>query len=1350
MNGDLINYGTVTSNHYNLYISLRGDLWFYDGTFTPNKITFSGVENQTISQGDSVVFNCIFENSNPSGSLVLGTNLLFNGNTFFLNQHNLRLEGNTLKNAVLTNGFIYGGGNSSIYNATLSTITFYDSIQVNGVVNTVDGAVVFNGLTTVNGTLQNSGANGSHTVSMYGDLVNYGTITSNVYNIYIALKGNLTNMGSIAIYRLFLTGVGQRTINLIASPAATFSINYTEVQGSNFVFTGTNVMTGFTIASNSVCSVGENATLTLPNVNSSITGSISNFGRISLKRSTNTTSDKSYYNAVVRPNADYAARVSNLAVETNCYSIPGFFQDAVKIWWNLIPSHVLPNLTLSQIVLQYSPDMLNGYSQSALEVVHSYDGISWIKLNSAVIDSINHRVTVSNAPGMGYYAFTKTSQVFGRIVGYNNPGTGLANVMITHGNQYSITQTNASGNFSFNIPNYYGCSVVFNKTGYNPVSQTFRVWASDVNVGDVLLPEELNTPDTFTAVQNNLGTSVVLSWGYNTKAFGAQFHSASQNPDQREFSNYSVYRFLYGEESNNAVWTLLSTQTELGYTDLAWANLAFGVYRYAVIANYSNGSFSEPIFSAQVQRRAFNNLENFDSPSLPAGWTVQHSGSTTFPWTPVVDAGTDYSLKVLNTVSNTASEKLLSPTYNCSRYQKIQVSFWHNYVSNTNSSAIFQISTNGITWTNIQNFAAIADSGNKVYDISVLVANQSNVRFRWSFTATSSATNFWNVDDFCLSGYTPVAVYFAKPYPDTEHLDCHSRDLNIGIMAIDDELINAASLQYRIDANGNGSYDPGETWIPISGYQDSQILEIRVAAQYAVDGSNLKYEFKGEDLAGTGFSYSGSLHQDGIADDYHVNIDTAAPSEVTDLAATSISTSEAVISWTPITDLDFLRYELYISKTSNVDLSDICWLPADNPALGIRTTDSLTMNSLELNCYYWFAIRAVDRYGNASDLSSSVMLTPLSIPPAISASIPSNQPDPAWQTTRTVTLGCSFFDYYGVENSTLKYRFDMNGNGVYDPSESWQNVPEASIELYHPGSASINPASKSAMPYANSLNLNGRALVAVQVPATFSCDGHELHFEFQAQDINGYTGYSGLNGQEGISDDWIVKIDTIAPTAIVSLNQPLVTDTAVELSWSASSDTYFKTYEVYYAPHAEISLADSVWSCLNDSLLATQGNGSIITQITGLLPHNFYRFRVRAIDQAGNSTPLSNEVHAYFGEISSPLSPSGFIAIRQGNDLSLSWQPVEEDVYGNPLSIDWYNIYVGFTPDFPADQDHYLDSSISTTYLHTEVFSYPIQSLFYKITAEYGIGFEDLPSRFSASKLLGQPSIIDSGLKVNP
>jgi len=79
------------------------------------------------------------------------------------------------------------------------------------------------------------------------------------------------------------------------------------------------------------------------------------------------------------------------------------------------------------------------------------------------------------------------------------------------------------------------------------------------------------------------------------------FKPVKEGENSREIESYTVYLLKEGEETNPDIWTEKAEVVETQYLDTDWTNYAKGMYRYAVVANYSNNE-SAAAFSNVVPK----------------------------------------------------------------------------------------------------------------------------------------------------------------------------------------------------------------------------------------------------------------------------------------------------------------------------------------------------------------------------------------------------------------------------------------------------------------------------------------------------------------------------------------------------------------------------------------------------------------------------------------------------------------------------------------------------------------------------------------------------------------------------
>lgn len=715
----------------------------------------------------------------------------------------------------------------------------------------------------------------------------------------------------------------------------------------------------------------------------------------------------------------------------------------------------------------------------------------------------------------------------------------------------------------------------------------------------------------------------------------------------------------------------------------------FGVEYINIRGVDSNGDSGEKTLKVTVLE-TWTATENFDhAGSLPTGWTQVHSGTTEFIWQSVLVSGVDYNVKTTALTGRTATERLVSTAYNLSTCKDVTVSFNCNFLPYGAGSGVLAYSLNNITFVNIETMT-VAFNGVKTYSLPILEGKPS-VRFRWSYTNTTpnaGQSNYWMIDNFqifamvkdttlptqitglsmvtlssstaTLSWQPTSDVYFSKyevyistdatvnlsdrlwsisndtalnnishtqttvtglssitywaavraidqsnnasalstaisftvdstppalstPLPSGQPtpLWLSSRTVTIGCTINDLNLIDLATVMYRFDSNGNGSYDAAEGWTLYSG-RNTQTVSAQVT--YDADGTHA-FEWKASDIYGN-VGYSGSSDLSGISDDWVVRIDTSAPA-----------------------------------------------LSSPNPPL------------------------------------------------------------PEWVNSRTVNISCNVVHTSQIDASSVRYRYDRNGNGIYDAEEPWTAITRDAKQP-------------------------SRDSQSFSTTVIYQADG-VLGYEFRVSGVNGITGYSGTSGSEGISDDWVVRIDASAPDAITNFYVQSVADSSVELRWTASADVHFAGYEIYYALSPSVSLADPVWSQLNDPILEAAGSGLIGTTITGLLPARRYYFLLRATDSVANVSQYPQIINAMTTSSALPSTPSNLVITVVGNDILLDWDDVTTDINSNIIAISNYDIYVGETPDFDCTLDTLIGSTVVSDFSITDAVS-TLDRVFFRVKAVSG------------------------------
>ncbi|MDD4667669.1 MAG: C25 family cysteine peptidase [Candidatus Cloacimonetes bacterium] len=161
-----------------------------------------------------------------------------------------------------------------------------------------------------------------------------------------------------------------------------------------------------------------------------------------------------------------------------------------------------------------------------------------------------------------------------------------------------------------------------------------------------------------------------------------------------------------------------------------------------------------------------------------------------------------------------------------------------------------------------------------------------------------------------------------------------------------------------------------------------------------------------------------------------------------------LSAADATVnfSWNPSSDPFFSHYEVYLASGSTVDLDDTLYSMEYNSSLALMETDQLSISGLA-NGQYTLAIRALDIYGNASELSAPLRFLLGSYPAAVEnlrISRSSNSYVLNWNVVNTDLVGnpltVSGYRVYASESP----EFELNqATLITETSSNSLNLPDS-------------------------------------------------------------------------------------------------------------------------------------------------------------------------------------------------------------------------------------------------------------------------------------------------------------------
>jgi chitodextrinase len=358
-----------------------------------------------------------------------------------------------------------------------------------------------------------------------------------------------------------------------------------------------------------------------------------------------------------------------------------------------------------------------------------------------------------------------------------------------------------------------------------------------------------------------------------------------------------------------------------------------------------------------------------------------------------------------------------------------------------------------------------------------------------------------------------------------------------------------------------------------------------------------------------------------------VNNPPASPTLQVNTGATSLS-----LVWNNVSDEN--GYKLYKSSGSGYSLLNTL----------TANTISYTDNSVSENITYSYYILAYNDYGNSSnsntvsgELNSGNTGTGISVSEAISLS-----------TGTSVTVdGIITGSFNGVYALSMK---DISGSETI--------VVKLGTSLRDEWSPDNNP------------DAVGKTIEVVGKRDTYSSQP-SIEYVTSITEIGGTTE------------------DTEAPTAPNSLGSSSITETSVNLSWTASTDNVgVSEYDIYR----------------NGSYLASSSNTTY--NVTGLTASTSYTFYVKAKDEAGNISAASNTINV--------TTSSNVVTYcsTQGNNSSYEWiANVEIGSYTNSSGAANYT-------DFTSENIS-LEAGSSVSVSLTPGFSGSTYNEYWKIWIDY-------------------------------
>ncbi|MDH5731567.1 MAG: fibronectin type III domain-containing protein, partial [Gammaproteobacteria bacterium] len=381
--------------------------------------------------------------------------------------------------------------------------------------------------------------------------------------------------------------------------------------------------------------------------------------------------------------------------------------------------------------------------------------------------------------------------------------------------------------------------------------------------------------------------------------------------------------------------------------------------------------------------------------------------------------------------------------------------------------------------------------------------------------------------------------------------------------------------------------------------------------------------------------------------------DSIAPNDISDFTAGSPLETSIPLTWTAPGDDGSsgtaTTYDIRYSTadiTNDTDFNNATQASGEPAPSVAGSNESFTLTGLQSNTSYYVAIKTRDEVPNVSTNFDKVgPITTASIDLSLDASASDLNPLEGSAVTITLTLG----NASGLLNATNVSVTDVLPAGLSYVS----NIP--SQGSYNSGSGvwtvgTVNSGSSVTLQITANVEAVGSYFYSAEVTASDQADGDSV----ANNAITTEDDYDNIN---------FVPIDNIPPAAI-TLATGALTDSTIELTWTATGDSgsvgNATSYDIRYSTSIinDATTWNAATQVVGEPTPATQGSGESFI-VTGLTAATTYYFAIKAADEAPNWSSLSNSPNATTdaGDTDAPgavtdLSTSG---IPTSNAIIITW-----------------------------------------------------------------------------------------------
>jgi subtilisin family serine protease len=388
--------------------------------------------------------------------------------------------------------------------------------------------------------------------------------------------------------------------------------------------------------------------------------------------------------------------------------------------------------------------------------------------------------------------------------------------------------------------------------------------------------------------------------------------------------------------------------------------------------------------------------------------------------------------------------------------------------------------------------------------------------------------------------------------------------------------------------------------------------------------------------------------------------DITPPADISNLSISGAPTYKSItLTWTATGDDNLsgtasvydIRYSTnVISDTNFSQATAMTGAPAPKQS---GTTETVTVQPLQPNKTYYFAIKVIDEWGNSSGISNVVSATTGSATILYQekaenglngwtiSGTDGNSGPALWHLSNSRFNSTNTSWYYGNEKTKDFNTGQRNYGSITSPLIDTKTSTNADLTFYYWREVESYSGPYDVLKVEVSYN-NGSTWTTVQTidssttsKKTWTSSGYiplqsgkqiKIRFSFDTVDAYG-------NDYEGVYIDDIEIVgtepeDITPPSSITNLSVSATGTNYVKLSWSAPGDDGNSGNALSYdLRYSTTNVTSGNWNnatqVIGEPNPKTAGTAETFT-ITGLLPNAKYYFAIKSTDNAGNTSSLSN------------------------------------------------------------------------------------------------------------------------------